>query len=502
MRSFLKSARYDRVDPALAGVAFAVWLPIAALLVPVRISDRGIFVSVAARLLAGDALYSGVYDNKEPLFYYFVASQLALGPWAEVAAEGVLIAIAAAAAYVTAVKVVSPWTAAALSSLAVPIILTGASYLPGYTELPGIAFALAAIAASADKRPLLAGSCIGLLAFMKLTFVPIAVMGVLCFVLMRQRSFDALVIALGAILSGAVVVGALLMRGELAPFIETIALNVSYSQGSLVDSKEGLAALAEHLSCIGLEPLGQAAAPILLAILVMGLVLWRKDQPGRMMVAIAGTCLATFIGSLLVLSITGFWEHHLQILYISSIFAVLGLAPLIDLAASFHRLPALGLIILAGYLLAGAPALAKYIQSFNGLYASYAGLTERSPEAQRLLAIGNTGIYARFGTNDDQGHADGLQSWKLACPRFHQYYFEQPAMLNRVFECASRAPTLIISANFEPNTLPAWNEFVARVEALLKEKYSCDARKRLRICRRHASEELSFGRSSTGLMRL
>src|ERR1700734_2998263 len=86
---------------------------------------RGLHRRISERLLAGDILYSGVYDNKEPLFYYFVAAQLAMGRWAEAAAEALLIAIAAAAVYFMAVKLSSQWTAVAISFIAVPITLTG-----------------------------------------------------------------------------------------------------------------------------------------------------------------------------------------------------------------------------------------------------------------------------------------------------------------------------------------------------------------------------------------
>src|SRR6266566_2359415 len=172
---FLKaSAWHSRFDPILVIAVLTLWIGVLPrLVVPDwQSTDRGGYVSVAERLLAGDTLYSGVFDNKDPLFYYFVAAQRALGSWAEPAAEIMLIAIAAAATYFMAVKVSSQWTAAAISLIAVPIVLTGASYWPGFTELPGIVLVLVAITASACVRPVLAGSCIGLLAFMKLIFVP------------------------------------------------------------------------------------------------------------------------------------------------------------------------------------------------------------------------------------------------------------------------------------------------------------------------------------------
>jgi hypothetical protein len=435
-------------------------------------------------LLAGDTLYSGVYDNKEPLFYYFVASQLALGRWAEPAAEAMLIAIAAAATYFTAVKVSSRWTAAAISFVAVPIILTGEFYYPGYSELPGIALVLAAIAASAYERPVLAGSCIGLLVFMKLIFVPIALIGVICFPLARRQSFEAPAIAVGAFMSAFVVVGLLLMRAELLPFVETIKLNIAYSQGPLIDSKKGLAALVAHIRRMGGWRLVGELAPITLAIMLIFVALSGIHDRGRAQLAIAGACVSTLIGSLITLSITGLWAYHRQILYIPSIIAFLGLALLLDMAAKRARLPTLGLIVLTGYLMAGTPVPTKYYHPNTG----DAELGRVSPEAQRLLTTSNSGTYARFGWGDTSGHATGLQHWKLLCPKFHQYPHDSTAVLNSIFECASTSPTLLISANFWPDReTPSSKGFVARVEQLLSESYSCDADSGLRVCRRRGN---------------
>src|SRR5215469_10127407 len=119
----LIARRTNRVDPLLVAAILATWIALIPRLVPERSDDRGLFISVAARLLAGDTLYSGVWDNKEPLFYYFVAGQVTLGRWSEVAAEALLITIAASAAFLLAVKLASRWTAMAISFIAVPIIL-------------------------------------------------------------------------------------------------------------------------------------------------------------------------------------------------------------------------------------------------------------------------------------------------------------------------------------------------------------------------------------------
>jgi hypothetical protein len=476
-------ARQSRFDPVLVAAVLTTWLGIGPRLLPNSHLDRGIFVSVAERLLAGDILYSGVYDNKEPLFYYFVAAQLALGRWAEAAAEALLIAIAAAAVHFMAVKLSSQWTAVAISLIAVPITLTGVFYFAGYTELPGIALVLVAITASAYGRPIMTGACIGLLAFTKLIFVPIALIGVGSFLLAHRRLLEVLVLGLSALLSAILIVCVLAVRSELLPFIETIRLNFAYSQGILIGSKKGVAALAEHMRRIGGWRLFGEVIPILLAVMLNFIILSGSQARNRTQRAIAGACILTFIGSLAVLSMTGLWWQHKQILYIPSTLAVLGLTPLLDVARSKARLPTLGLVILIGYLMAGTLALQEYIERIWSFSEVYAELGELSPEARRLLTIGNSGTYARLGQNDDLAHAIGLRHWKLACPKFHQYTFEPADLLNEVFKCAAKAPILIISASFQsrPDAPPSWNEFVGRVEHIT-ENYLCDARSGLRVC--------------------
>jgi hypothetical protein len=471
----------------LAIAVLTTWVGIVPRIVPTRGDDRGIFVSVAARLLAGDTLYSGVYDNKDPLFFYFVAGQITLGPWAEVVAEALLIAIAAAAAYFMAVKLASRWTAVSTSFIAIPIILTGGFYYPGFTELPGIALVLVSITASACRRPVLAGLSIGLLVFLKFIFVPIALVGAGCFLLAHRRFSDIAAIVLGASISAGVVVGVLVVRGELLPFIDIIRQNVAYSQGSLIGSKKGLAALVEHISRVGASRVFGEVVPILVVMLPVVARL-RKHERSRTELATAWACALTLFSSLAVLSITGLWDEHGQILYIPAIIAVLALAPLLDTAVKRARLmPMLGLVILMGGLMAGPLALTNYEAAIESFPKSYIALSEPSPETLRLLKIGKSGTYARFGQNDDLGHAIGLGDWKLACPRFHQYFFYPEALLDEAFECASMVQTLIVARSLTPElNWPSWNKFVARVEHLI-EGYSCDAGSGLRVCRRRVA---------------
>jgi hypothetical protein len=493
----LKAASPSRLDPILAVVILLTWVVLVPRMVPDRSSDRGIFISVAARLLAGDTLYSGVDDNKEPLFYYLLAGELALGRWSEWATEVSLVAITAAASFIISLKLSSTWIAASTSFITVPMILTGSFYYPGLTELPGIALTLVAVAASVFELPALAGFCLGLLVFTKLIFVPIAllgVMGVSCLSPREQRFSSIMFIVVGSISSIAIIVLLLFTRNELRPFIETIRQNMAYSQGALIGPRVGLRSLARHVELIGGWNI---VAPLLIGITLVVMNLSRQPNFNRIEVGISAAAILTFLGSLAVLAMTGLWDQHRQIIYIATILIVISLTPLLDASSKIARLWTLALVCLIG-LGIDPSSLKLYRVAISRFRASYASLAQLSPETRRLLAISNSGAYARFGTNDDMGHAVGLAHWKLVCPEFHQYPFEPAVRLEKVFECASRAPTLIISPNIVPQGAPqwtwmpqidwaAWNEFVTKVEQLAK-TYSCDASSGLRICTRTSAE--------------
>lgn len=479
-----------QIDTVLALVALAVWIVIFPRLGFNHDGDRGIYASVGERLLAGDTLYSGVWDNKDPLFFYFVAMQRAFGAWAEIAAEVMLVGLCVASAYVIATMVASRWVAAAVAFVAVPIIVTGNFYVPGMTHLPGIALTLVASAAAAKGRPGLSGVCLAMLFFTKLILMPVAVAAVGCFLLVRRRPFEFMTCILFAGVSTLAFVALLVARGELWPFIDAQVLNYQYSRGTHVGDTTGLALIGAHFERVNIKALGGELVAIALAIALAFIPVrqHRRSAPTRL--AVLGAVILTTLASLVVLSLTGMWLHHDQVMYIPAIFAALALAPLLELAASRARLPAMAALVLSAYFLGGTIWAGQYVRAFKKFPETYASLNELSPETKRLLAIAPSGSYARLGGNDDMGHAIGLRQWKLLCARFHLYPIYSADILDPTLECASKAPVLIVANTFTPSHArdanPDWNEFVARGEQMLAEEYICDAKTGLRVCKRRS----------------
>ncbi|MGB3571044.1 MAG: hypothetical protein WBA01_03315, partial [Phormidesmis sp.] len=133
-------SRHRAVNRVIIGLMMATFFSICftSRLIPAPFVDRAVFVSVAEYLLSGDRLYTDVYENKDPLFFYAVAVQRLLGPAAEYLFELLLIAVSAVSAYAIACVADRAGISDRVRSgkvllIAVPLLLTGVFWLPGYT---------------------------------------------------------------------------------------------------------------------------------------------------------------------------------------------------------------------------------------------------------------------------------------------------------------------------------------------------------------------------------
>jgi hypothetical protein len=454
------------------------WIVIGPRLVPLRFSDRGVFVSVAERLLAGDTLYTDVYDNKDPLFYYFVAGQRFLGTQAELLAEITLLLVAATSTYLIASRWAPKNASFTIGFISTPIILTGVFYYPGYTHLPAISLCLASYALSLKGRWAFSGVVVGILFFSKLIMVPLALCLVASAILSEYRgSVLRFIIALLVTLSCGVAI--LLERSELWPWMETLTSNFRYSHGVLINSTSLGDVPFSHWTRISAPNLTVALLSIISGTLVVYLT--NPDRALRIAIATTGITLAL---ALVILTTTGMWPHHNQVLYLPAVLSAICLSSLLGASLYGNSIPTLLLVVSVSLLLGGTTDLAPYTNDPVEMVRLEVSLLDAPPtESRRLLAIGTSGSYARLGQNDDEGHAIGLSNWKLACPEFNQYPFEPAQNLNKVLDCVRSVPTLIVARSLaeEPGR-PIWNDFVADVEDLLRSSYHCDAATGLRIC--------------------
>ncbi|MDB5597563.1 MAG: hypothetical protein JWM36_4524 [Hyphomicrobiales bacterium] len=480
-----------RMDFGAVLLTLVAWCVSFPAMIPVRFNDRGVFVSTAERLLAGDALYAGVYDNKEPLFYYFVAIQRYFGAGGEIAAEVFLVLICCLSIFAVAVTLCSRSAAAIVSFALAPIVITGGFYLPGHTHLPGTALIFLCLALCWTNRPFLGGVLLAVLAATKLPLAPLGGAIVLTVVVWRGGGHGFVRCAAGGILAGSGIVALLYSRGELGPFWQAFQDNLAYAQGGPIAGARS--PWLDHLVRVK----SKASALAVLAILLCAAIAVRygvRRQRSDVLILV-GCCLLTGLASIAVLALSGLWPHHNQILYVPACLALLAAAPAFDAWRQDHAGVAVVAAVLMALTLGGALDVFLIPQRLMGLSRTLASLNELSPETIALLDTRKTGAYARLGGNDDMAHAIGLRAWRLSCPKFHQYPFGSREQLHAALACALRAPNVVVARSFQPvETRPLWNEFVADAERALTAEFECTNASGIRICRRKADEVEDYSR--------
>jgi hypothetical protein len=279
----------------------------------------------------------------------------------------------------------------------------------------------------------------------------------------------------------------LILRGEWEPYLETLAANVAYAQGPLGSSEWPLVGhLARVFDIYTLIELAVMAA-------IVGGVLLRSRRrssgataPESELGWLAALSLAL---CLIVLCLTGLWDQHALILHLPALLSAALAAPLFGAAIARARVPlrATALVVCMGLvlLLAGLPTPIEALRDWRRLPEVWAMNVGVAPEAQRLLTLGQHGSYARLGQNDDQGHAAGVPSWKLTCPRFHQYPFQPSSVLVEVLSCTAKSPVVLVAPSLAPEDgWTDWNKFVAEAEHLLATQFECSTYQQIRVCTR------------------
>jgi hypothetical protein len=484
MRGLLAS-----IGPAVTGLVACTWFLLAFKELPVRNGDYGMFISVAERLRAGDRLYVDVYENKDPLFHYTLALGRSVTPFAGWFLEIGWILVACIAAYALSRRLgLSARMSTLVGFVAGPIIITGAFYSPGLSHLPGIALTLAASAALLRGHPLAAGLLLGVLAGYKLIMLPVAVVIVAVLLVPGRRRSDALRVTAGLAGTLSLIAVLLAIRGEFVPYLGSIRSSASYAQDS--QSASGVASILEHVSRV--FTLNTQVTLLTIGIVIL-LVLGQRGLSTSRSSDSAGTpltwaLLASTIAAAGVLALTGLWLHHAQIFIVPSILAIALLAS--RGPASLAQAGAIPLAAVLGFaiLLAGIPALGTYVSPVEYARSNIASQSSEPPEATLINSAGPPSSYARIGKGNDGGHAQGLEEWTLACPRFGQSDLDPTSVLNATLDCLPTARVILVATDAAPMPgVPAWNGFLEQVELLLAKGYDCRSESAGRICVRKSN---------------
>jgi hypothetical protein len=470
----------------------------AALLVVIRgrpslKSDAGIFLSVAGRLLDGDRLYVDVLDNKDPLFYYSHAAALAIGDWrAPFLLDVVWLAIAAGSTLLLLRAIGASRLAAAVGFVCLPLLLTGAWYLAGYSMLAALSLAPLIAWLWIRGSFALAGGllCVGLLFKVNLALVLIS--APVAFLLLGvpagpARSQAARAAAgFGAVLAAGAAI--LVLRGELYGYLETVIDNVAYSRDVLVETGRRTGILG-HVSAAAnavgspWERTAVASAFLLAGVLAVRTLRARPPgSPGRRgdpaIRTLAALFLCTTVATAATLALTAVWPHHLQMLAYPGFLLIAFLAMVIGgsspgLPKGVAACASAGLVTVLLGATAGYPAPRGSISTWLGSGRSdTADLLARAAEDRFPRLKGTT--FAHLGQNDEQAVGAFLdKEYVLACPTIAQYVYSPE--LSGVSRCIrdEQPQLLLVTPSFRPRTrAPAeWNRLVAHGSHLLSEEY-------------------------------
>lgn len=473
-------------------------------LIPAPSSDRAIFVSVAEYLLLGNRLYIDIYDNKDPLFFYAVSMQRLLGPVGEYLFELAMVTIAAVSAYDISSRIVDRTGAKGkiLLLIAVPLLVTGAFWFPGFTHLPGTAFSLLACSLFLRKKMLFAGGCIGLVAFTKVIMFPLP--AAFCFtyeiILWDKESirkhFNRMVIGFTSISIMMIIV--LLLRHELLGYLQAQQNNFLYTNSVLVENSNLGNAFVSRLRTMFLS--SNKSNLLLLSLIASisfsGYIATQLKVEKKIKAFLIGT-LATYFISIILLGLTGIWQHHLQLIYFSQTLMLIYVAINLKSKKAFaNSLFGIAIVFLA-ILLSGALHLRHYVASPIKIMTRISSLTQAAPETEAFRAVHPTGArFARLGQNSNI-IPYGAANDKLLCPEFAQYPFYSPERLDNILNCIKTAPTLVVDESFsrydkaddgwpresqKQIMVENWNDFVTAGENMIATQYSCKKLGTTRIC--------------------
>ncbi len=445
--------RADRLAP-VAGALLLGFLLVAFRGEPRATSDQGVFLSVAARMLDGDQLYSEVVDNKDPLFFYSYAGALWVGGWrAPFALEGVWLAVAALGIALVLYELRAPRAAVVAGFFLYPLSLTADWYQPGLSMLGALAIAPVAAWLWLRGQSAAAGVALGMAILFKINLVLVTGAPIAVFLLLgapdgrRVRQLGRGTLGLLAVMGGAAAF--LAARGALASYLDVLGYNVHYSgslsaQGPLDGVRGHLDIVREYFLAAGRwqAPAAVAALGLFVAGAFLG---WRPG--GRSFRALTATAVAALVGVVATLALTALWNHHLQMLAYP---AALGGAAVV--AATTARFGSrLGAVVAAACILFAAWSSMKYEvaagASARAWSADAVSVPAEELEKARLRFYPRSArvTYMVFGGNSENAHAVFVDdAFALSCRFFHLYPFSLEEQFAETLACGAREKPMLV----------------------------------------------------------
>jgi hypothetical protein len=214
-----------------------------------------------------------------------------------------------------------------------------------------------------------------------------------------------------------------------------------------------------------------------LLVLIVVLVVGSGDVRARILRSrLFVLSLIAALSTLLVLVNTALWDQHIELLA----FPLLCVAALAveGVRAATRRLSgSLGENLAVGFLAGGCLLVAAWPDDAVANLRRWGeppqtNVSDALQQGAQVARVSGSPVpFAHLGANDEQAAAAFLSpSFRLACPRFHQYPFTPPRVLHETIGCLRKQPSLLVAVTptfaqdsytyWQRGTPPAWHWFV------------------------------------------
>lgn len=477
-------------------IAFVLALVVAVMNTgPNTTSDSGAYLSVEALVLRGHRLYSGVFDNKDPLFYYVNAGFLwVVGPRGPAIAEALVLALAGAGAAWFALRRGVGWALAVVISATIPIALTCGPAIPGLTHSWGMAFLLLAILALLEHRVGLAGSLVAVAALLELRTAVIGVGAVIAYLVVTRSGRRAWARpAAGAAIVAGVALVALAVRGEFVGYLQVQLYNLRHVE--MVRELHHTAGSFPTVLRSGFRTVqGVAPAELLLVVTVAAtaivaiagrrrvvLALRQRDDggPGTVAGAVpaevdAWVVLMVAAVTVVVTALTTLFPHHAQLLGLPiALGAVVAVVSFGRFEAAWAPPLVLGAMLLVAVGLGGPWRSQDRLDGWRATLASPSAVALETavPAGHEVYAIAGEVAY-------ENAHAVFLDDrFRFSCRYIYQHPWDERDF-DEFVRCLATQPDVVLRTPYNPGleaAFPTYRTLHEQVDRVLDECFELEA---------------------------
>ena len=449
-------------------------------------TDGGIFLSVSDGVSSGLKLYDQIWENHDPFFFAAMSGAGRLNSSLPFYMDLIWIALASVGVWLLARTVLSQDRALFLSLIVSPFLLTGPVYSAGWSNTPGTALTLLAWGLFCHNgrirtTSILSGIVLGLLAFIKLTLFPVAILGILMLLILgvyRMRALRTAVATCATLVTSIVILNLL---GWFSGYLEMLTRNQKYASDVIryfgfEDSWGG------HLEKLNTELGVWLKVAVVLAALILAGSLASSFVVPRLATsefrALTLLAAASLLGIVLILAVAYVWPHHAQAFSLPLILAAILVATLVP--ENWPQLLWFGIVIIFSFYLCGWGSPANLVNHFNVLDEQFdirnAEISEEPIDAILLNTVPLPEFtFARLGTNDDRGFFGSVREGAtLGCPQFHVYDFSPARAFAEQLDCIQGVDVIVKTTNYEvfangmnaPNVPPILDYISANFDCL------------------------------------